>query len=62
MANAKEDVNRIVAVVRVNSAFLTIKDLKGARASFTGYRSVGAILYRYLYVLTYIHAYVYNIE
>ncbi|GAB1859923.1 Transferrin [Camponotus japonicus] len=41
MANAKEDVNRIVAVVRVNSAFLTIKDLKGARASFTGYRSVG---------------------
>ncbi|KMQ96612.1 transferrin isoform x4 [Lasius niger] len=41
MTNVKEEVNRIVAIVRVNSPFKIIKDLKGARASFTGYRSVG---------------------
>lgn len=33
---------------------MTIKDLKGARASFTGYKSIGAILYVYLYNYIYI--------
>ncbi|KAM0730836.1 Transferrin [Formica fusca] len=41
MTNAKEEINRIVAIVKVNSSFMTIKDLKGARASFTGYKSIG---------------------
>lgn len=54
MTNAKEEINRIVAIVKVNSSFMTIKDLKGARASFTGYKSIGAILYVYLYNYIYI--------
>jgi len=33
--------NRIVAVVMKNSTFKVLKDLKGAKASFTGYRSIG---------------------
>ncbi|XP_072760002.1 transferrin isoform X2 [Anoplolepis gracilipes] len=41
MSNTKEEVNRIVAVVKVNSVFMTIKDLKGATAAFTNYRSIG---------------------
>lgn len=41
MTNVKEEVNRIVAVVKSTSSFKTIKDLKYAKAVFTGYRSVG---------------------
>jgi len=33
--------NRIAAVVLKNSTFKVLKDLKGAKASFTGYRSIG---------------------
>ncbi|XP_011156703.1 transferrin [Solenopsis invicta] len=40
MANNQE-LNRIAAIVRRNSKFRVIKDLKGAKAAFTGYRSVG---------------------
>lgn len=43
MANNQE-LNRIAAIVRRNSKFRVIKDLKGAKAAFTGYRSVGAII------------------
>ncbi|KAH0952965.1 hypothetical protein HN011_010853 [Eciton burchellii] len=39
--NTKQEMNRIVAVVMKNSTFKVLKDLKGAKASFTGYRSIG---------------------
>ncbi|XP_020278955.1 transferrin [Pseudomyrmex gracilis] len=38
--NTKNGMNRIVAIVKENSKFKTILDLKGAKAVFTGYRSV----------------------
>ncbi|XP_036151373.1 transferrin isoform X2 [Monomorium pharaonis] len=41
MANNRQELNRIAAVVKRNSRFKVIKDLKGAKAVFTGYRSVG---------------------
>ncbi|KAL0113854.1 hypothetical protein PUN28_011293 [Cardiocondyla obscurior] len=41
MAHNRQELNRIVAVVRRNSTFRVISDLRGARAIFTGYRSVG---------------------
>ncbi|XP_011704440.1 PREDICTED: transferrin [Wasmannia auropunctata] len=41
MANSRQELNRIVAVVKRNSRFRVMKDLKGAKAAFTGYRSVG---------------------
>ncbi|XP_011337868.1 transferrin isoform X2 [Ooceraea biroi] len=39
--NTRQEMNRIAAVVMKNSTFKILKDLKGARASFTGYKSVG---------------------
>lgn len=44
MANSRQELNRIAAVVKRNSRFRVVKDLRGARAAFTGYRSVGAII------------------
>lgn len=44
MANNRQGLNRIAAVVKRNSRFRVLKDLKGAKAAFTGYRSVGAII------------------
>ncbi|XP_071653962.1 transferrin isoform X1 [Temnothorax longispinosus] len=41
MASSRQELNRIAAVVKRNSRFRVMKDLKGARAAFTGYRSVG---------------------
>ncbi|XP_011641592.1 serotransferrin isoform X1 [Pogonomyrmex barbatus] len=41
MANTRQGLNRIAAVVKRNSRFRVLKDLKGAKAAFTGYRSVG---------------------
>ncbi|XP_018392136.1 PREDICTED: transferrin [Cyphomyrmex costatus] len=41
MANSRQELNRIAAVVKRNSRFRVLKDLKGAKAAFTGYRSVG---------------------
>jgi len=44
MAHSRQELNRIAAVVKRNSKFRVMKDLKGAKAAFTGYRSVGAII------------------
>ncbi|XP_018340131.1 PREDICTED: transferrin isoform X2 [Trachymyrmex septentrionalis] len=41
MAHSRQELNRIAAVVKRNSRFRVMKDLKGAKAAFTGYRSVG---------------------
>ncbi|XP_018049923.1 PREDICTED: transferrin [Atta colombica] len=41
MAHSRQELNRIAAVVKRNSKFRVMKDLKGAKAAFTGYRSVG---------------------
>ncbi|KAI4497716.1 hypothetical protein M0802_007256 [Mischocyttarus mexicanus] len=40
-SSQKDDLNRIVAIVKRNSAFKSLKDLKGAKACFTGYESIG---------------------
>ncbi|KAF7381560.1 hypothetical protein HZH66_013954 [Vespula vulgaris] len=40
-SNKKNDFNRIVAIVKSNSVFKSFKDLKGAKACFTGYESIG---------------------
>ncbi|XP_035735120.1 transferrin-like isoform X1 [Vespa mandarinia] len=40
-SNKKKDYNRIVAIVKSNSSFKSFKDLKGAKACFTGYESIG---------------------
>ncbi|KAL2730813.1 transferrin-like isoform X1 [Vespula squamosa] len=40
-SNKKNDLNRIVAIVKNNSVFKSFKDLKGAKACFTGYESIG---------------------
>lgn len=45
MTNTKNGTNRIVAIVKENSRFKTMADLKGAKAVFTGYRNIG-ILYK----------------
>jgi len=44
MVNGRQELNRIAAVVKRNSRFRVMKDLKDAKAAFTGYRSVGAII------------------
>lgn len=40
-SNKKNDYNRIVAIVKSDSTFKGFKDLKGAKACFTGYESIG---------------------
>ncbi|XP_014608643.1 PREDICTED: transferrin [Polistes canadensis] len=40
-SNQKNDLNRIVAIVKRNSPYKSLKDLKGAKACFTGYESIG---------------------
>ncbi|XP_015598870.1 transferrin [Cephus cinctus] len=39
--NKQEDMNKILAVVREDSKFRKLKDLKGGKACFSGYRSIG---------------------
>lgn len=44
MSNKKQEMNRIVAIVKKDSKFKILKDLKGAKACFTGYKSVGTTI------------------
>ncbi|XP_032675197.1 transferrin [Odontomachus brunneus] len=41
LSNKKQELNRIAAVVKHDSKFRTLRDLEGAKACFTGYKSVG---------------------
>ncbi|XP_043267585.1 transferrin [Venturia canescens] len=41
ITNKKQDVNVVAALVRNDSTYQTLQDLEGARACFTGFRSLG---------------------
>ncbi|XP_014469684.1 PREDICTED: transferrin isoform X2 [Dinoponera quadriceps] len=41
LSNKKQELNKIAAVVKHDSRFKSLRDLKGAKACFTGYRSIG---------------------
>ncbi|XP_067210522.1 transferrin isoform X2 [Linepithema humile] len=41
MTNTRQGLSRVAAIVRLSSSFKTLRDLKGFKAVFTGYRSVG---------------------
>lgn len=41
ITNKKQDINVVAVLVRNNSKYRALSDLEGARAYFTGYRSIG---------------------